>query len=274
MKKEQEKIEKMKLRRQRAREIAYQRRKERQEIHGWERQESLVSVNEDEEMSQADLSVVSKLRPQDDEVSEVNSYDQRRLAAKQQLVDEIRLANEAKMEEMERLTKERLERREQLSLHRPASAHSIGSIDTNELMSFDEGDGISISGLSQVKQNENKGEANRKAQAALALAELDIKLTEIQLMQAILLAEEASLSGKSEFKTTEQMEDLKKVEVFDELFREKTSKSIVKERAKSFFSSTMKQAKRAKERTGRTLADIKAKMEKVDHQRRQSKTKA
>jgi hypothetical protein len=273
LKKDKEKREKINARRRKARELALQRRAERKDIEGWE-EESLAPVNEDEEMSQADLSVVSKLKPRDSASEEDNestssaALDQRRLAAKQQLVEEIRLANEAKMQEMERLTEEI--RRAPRRSERPSTAASFGTIDTNEVLSFDEGemDNVSISGLSALQNNENKAEANKKAQAALALAELDIKLSEIQLMQAILLAEEASLSGKSEFKTTDKSaEDLQRVKVTEDFEREKRRKerkAAIKQKAKTFFAHTVRQANVAKRRTAQTLSDIKSKLEQAE----------
>merc|ERR1739846_145299 len=105
---------------------------------------------------------------------------------------------------------------------------------------------ISISGLSTVKEEENKVDRRKaqKAQAALALAELDIKLSEIQIMQAILLAEEASLNGQSEFRTSEKsIEDLNNVRVTMSITEDENGVKKVKKRAQNFFNHTLKSAK-------------------------------
>jgi len=187
-----------------------------------------------------------------------DSYDGKRLAARRQLVEEIRLANEVKRDELDRLSRERreLDRRE---LSRPQSIRnrdmSIGSIDTNDLCSFDEED-ISISGLSTVKEEETKTD-RRKAQAALALAELDIKLSEIQIMQAILLAEEASINGEESFRTTDKsITDLNNVKVSLKIEEDKNGVKRVRKSARNFFVHTMKSAKEAQQRAGQTVLSI------------------
>jgi len=203
-----------------------------------------------------------------DQVKSEDTYDSRKLAARRMLADEIRLANEAKTKELTRISEERreTERREKArrEMERPEavakgdramSVGTIGSIDSNDLCSFDEED-ISISGLSTVKEEESKID-RRKAQAALALAELDIKLSEIQIMQAILLAEEASLNGDSEFKTSEKsITDLNNVKVTMNVSEDGNGVKKVKKQAQNFFNHTLKSAKIAQQRAGVTIGEM------------------
>merc|ERR1719457_119254 len=151
-----------------------------------------------------------------------------------------------------------------------ASVQSFGTIDTNDCLSFEEGE-VSISGLSTVREEQGNAD-RRKAQTALALAELDIKLSEIQIMQAILLAEEASISGKDSFKTVDKsVDDLSSVKGADNLMRQKKSderREMLKSRAKNFFDHTIKQAKIAKKRAGNTLVTVKRNIEKHENRHR------
>jgi len=274
--KEQDKRQKVNMRRQKAMELAKLRKSERAQIAGWE-EESLSPVDEIEEFTEVDLDVAKNeidSTTEEDELSYANSYGERRLQAKQQLVEEIRRANEVKYEEMERLTQE-IKRPGIVQRDTSVSGQSFGTIDTNEILSFDEGEGgdMSISGLSTVREEEYNAIDRKKAQAVLALAELDIKLSEIQLMQAILLAEEASLSGQSEFQTANKsVEDLNRVRINQHtLMKENGSndrKNIIKDRAMNFFSHTIKQAHVAQKKAGKTLLDLKTKIEKTDMERR------
>ena len=197
------------------------------------------------------------------------SYEEKRLQAKQQLMNEIQLANEAKRDEFIRITKEMKTSKKPRAVHQrePSMASSIqsfGSIDNNEQLSFDECD-VSISGLSKVHEEQTNVD-RRKAQTALALAELDIKLSEIQLMQSILLTEEASLSGMNEFKTTDQsVDDLSKAKGAEQLMQKRRSnerKNMLKNRAKHFFAMTMTQAKVPKQKAGKTIEQVRLNLEK------------
>jgi hypothetical protein len=207
------------------------------------------------------------------------SYDEQYHRAKQQLVEEIRLANTAKLKEMEYLTKQL--KKPLLGRDTSVSAESFGTLDSNEVLSFDENDmDISISGLSTIHQHDKKTTENNKAQAALALAELDIKLSEIQLMQAILLAEEASLSGKTEFKTSDQsVEDLNRVNVKQDFFKNENKntpanhRDRIKSRARTILSSTLEQAKVAKDKAGKTLLGLKSKIERSELERNKRKNR-
>ena len=55
--------------------------------------------------------------------------------------------------------------------------------------------------------------ARQRARKALAMTEDHLSLTELQILQAIILAERASLEGKSEFQTWDKVEELKAVEL-------------------------------------------------------------
>jgi len=267
------KRQKANMRRQRALELSKVRKSEREMISGWE-EESISPLNE--EYTEVNLGTADNDEDSTiggDESSCANSYDEKRLKAKQLLVNEIRLANEAKYEEMERLTKQ-IRQPGRMERETSVSAQSFGTIDTNEGMSYDDGDAdFSISGLSTVREEENNNFDRKKAQAALALAELDIKLSEIQLMQAILLAEEASLSGKSGFKTSDQsVEDLSRVKINKDMMekqkRSEDRKNFIKTRAKQFFSHTLQHAKVAQKKAGKTLVELKTKIEKTEMERR------
>ena len=270
-------------RRKKAKELAKQRKLERNEISNWE--EESVSPSTIENLKSEDLDDVNldgtghEDSNMDDAQGEekndqksVGSYEERRLLAKQQLMDEIQLANEAKQDEMVRLSNEiKKSKRPSHIRNRSSSAASVqsfGTIDTNDCLSFEEGE-VSISGLSTVREEQGNAD-RRKAQTALALAELDIKLSEIQIMQAILLAEEASISGKDSFKTVDKsVDDLSSVRGADNLMRQKKSderRDMLKSRAKNFFDHTIKQAKIAKKRAGNTLVTVKRNIEK--HEKR------
>lgn len=202
------------------------------------------------------------------------SYEQQKLNAKQQLLEEIRLANMAKLNEMEQLTRQLKKPTTAIMLKRDKSVsnESFGTIDSYEVLSFDDNeiDASVISGLSTLREHDKEAnECSTAQQAALALAELDIKLSEIQLMQAILLAEEASLCGKTEFKTSAQsVDDLNRFKV-ENYFEEKQKKPAapfyrnkqnLKSRARSVVSHALKQAKVTKEMVGKTLEALKAKI--------------
>ena len=161
---EQGKRDKVNIRRERARAIARQRRSERDLIAAWEDTKSLPPVHEDEEMSEfLDLQQVDSIESMS--AVDDSSYAQQKLVARRQLVNEIRMANEMKFEEMGRLSRE---------LHRPSTAQSFGTIDTQEVFSLDDGEEVIISGFSTIRENEkNASGSTRNAEAALQLAELD-----------------------------------------------------------------------------------------------------
>ena len=269
LKGELEKKEKRKLRRERGRAIAQQKRSERQMIDNWEGRPSM----DEGDASIADSSVHSEITETYDEVDLERGADEqslgdqsvlsnRKLAAKELLMKEIQMANEVKYREMARITKER---KEEVEKPRPVSAaRSIGTIDTQDAFSFVEDD-VSISGLSTVIKEEKSRSEIRRQKAALAIAELDIKLSEIQIMQAIILAEEASVNGEDSFTTVDKIEDLDRVNVAVTLKSTKeTGAGKLKKRAHNFFAYSMKQAKVAKERAGQTIKDIKRQAAKVE----------
>lgn len=301
---DQKKKEQRQKRREMALEVARQKKKEQEMIAKWEARtapskERLPVVDElqdethDEEdpVTEEDVAVEEEVYQRRQEVFDLQAantdeavdfldlpqtkseetYDSKKLAARQMLANEIRLANEAKTRELSRISEERreVERRERArrEIARPAdlargdramSVGTIGSIDSNDLCSFDEEE-ISISGLSTVREEESKID-RRKAQAALALAELDIKLSEIQIMQAILLAEEASLKGDSEFRTSEKsITDLNNVKVTMNVSTDENGVKKVKKQAQNFFNYTLKSAKEAQQRAGTTIGQMRRK---------------
>ena len=94
---------------------------------------------------------------------------------------------------------------------------------------------------------------------------IEMKLSEIEVPQAILLAEQASRSGKNEFKTTDQSLDVfSKVKLPDLMVEvrdatgtvtrvnisNKRKHKLKRRRAKRLFVLTMKQAKVAKDLLG------------------------
>jgi len=267
------KKEKREKRRQVALEFSRQRKREAEEIAAWEannadEQGSLAPVEEDTTLEASppsdSLTEVSlddgQIECQNEFQNEDMTIEERRLMAKEQLVNEIRLANEAKYNELDRI------RRDMKSVKRPDSALSFGTIESTEELSFDEGD-VSISGLSAIREEESSAE-KRKSRAALALAELDIKLSEIQILQAMLLAEEASVSGASEFKTSEKsVQELEQVDLSAKR-NEKKPRRRFQFRAKKILSSTMEKAKEAQFLAGRTMKDLKRNVVEFDKKRK------
>jgi hypothetical protein len=291
---DQEKREKRKERQLKALEIAKQRQVERDAIASWEEaslptllevEEDLVEETEISENYCSDVLQQDGRSGSDSDSGDLTptSYEEKRLKAKHQLMEEIRLANMAKLKEMEHLAKQVKKPGKMMQRDISVSAESFGTLDSYEVLSFDEqeADASIISGLSTIREHEKKKIENKKAQAVLALAELDIKLSEIQLMQAILLAEEASLSGKAEFKTSDQsVEDLNRINVNKKMFaKEQNNKLLSSENqkqnlkniAKSFLSHTFHQAKVAKEKAGKTLVELKSKIEKTEMERKKKR---
>lgn len=271
-------------RREYALEFSRQKKKEQELIEKWEsksvvsQERKLPVVVENDEAANDDLPETIDWNKNSEEESDYDSivpskseetYDSKKLAARNMLAQEILLANQAKKKELFRITEERREmERRQNSFQeikkpemmrpsdRPMSVGTMGSIDTTDLCSFDEED-MSISGLSTVREEESKID-RRKARAALALTELDIKLSEIQIMQAILLAEEASLNGESEFRTTEKsVDELNNVQISLDITEDEKGVKKIKKTAHNFFNYTLKSAKEAQNRAGNTLNEVK-----------------
>lgn len=79
-------------------------------------------------------------------------------------------------------------------------------------------------------------------------------------MQAILLAEEASLNGDTEFKTSERsITDLNNVRVTMNVNTDKNGMTKVTKKAQNFFNYTLKSAKEAQQRAGNTIAEMRRK---------------
>ena len=278
LKSELERKEKRILRRERGRAIAKQKRSEQQMIDDWEGRPSMdegdasIADNDSVQNDVTETYDEVDLEPGADEQSQGDQsvLSSRKFAAKELLMKEIQLANEAKYREMAKITKER---KEAAAKPRPVSAASIGSIDTQDAFSF-AGEDVSISGLSAVIKEEKSRSEVRRQKAALAIAELDIKLSEIQIMQAIILAEEASVKGEDSFTTVEKIDDLDRVNVSVTLEENGTRK--LKKRAQNFFAYAMKRADVAKAMAAKTIQDIKrqaAKVEAINSKKKQETKK-
>ena len=76
-------------------------------------------------------------------------------------------------------------------------------------------------------------------------------------MQAILLAEEASLNGESEFKTSNKsISDLNNVKVTIDVQEDGNGVKKIKKTAKNFLNYTLKSAQEAKVRASKTVAEM------------------
>ena len=174
------------------------------------------------------------------------TYYMKKAAARNILAEEIRLADQSKKRELFKITEERreMERRRNsfketkrdlmIGEAKSISSSADCSINTSDICSFDEE--VSISGISTIKKEESKTE-NEKSQ--LNLTELDdqTQLSQFQIMQAFLLAEEASMKGESEFKTCEQsINDLKNIKISSDVFEDENKKYRKIRSPKNFIS--------------------------------------
>jgi hypothetical protein len=169
--------------------------------------------------------------------SEEESYDEKRLRAKKQLEKEIRMADELKNIELSRIRTEiaNNERPDQ-SGDDTAFSMEADSNDT-DYMSYDDG---SADGMSFVHvEEETKG--NEK----ISIASLNLAgLSQVQLLQSILLAEEASVNGDDEFRTLDRsFDDLSRVYVSRDILKEKTRTEKIKEKSKMIMDRTLTTAK-------------------------------
>lgn len=207
-------------------------------------------------------------------VENESTYEDQKSAARRLLAEEIRIANQVKRQELAKISEERKQMEtietSMKDIMKPniitqsdkfhMSNGTIGSIDTNSLCSFDEED-VSISGMSAIHRAAESNNEERKARTARALAELDVKLSEIQILQAILLAEEASLSGASEFRTSNKsISDLDNVKITTNGVDNGDRVENLKKSARNFFSFTLKSAKAARVRAGKTIVETKTKI--------------
>lgn len=178
------------------------------------------------------------------------TYFLRKAAARDMLSEEIRLADLSKKRELFKITEERreMERKRKsfketkrdLMLCETKSMSSNDSIKTSDICSFDEED-ISISGMSTIKGEESKRE-NEKSKATLAELDDDAELSQFQIMQAFLLAEEASMKGDSEFKTCDRsINDLKNVKISSDVFEDENKKNSKIKSPKNIISLITKQ---------------------------------
>jgi len=158
---------------------------------------------------------------------EMEAVESRRVEFRAQAAEEIRLAKEVKRAELMRLAAERnnareeskMEERERLNTdkdmsYRTSSTGSIDSLDWVDGISYADPFCDSLNVLHDIKLEPDSMSADVVAlqhateDLARAVAECDVKLSDIQVMQSIILAEEASQDGSDEFRTIERLPDL------------------------------------------------------------------
>ena len=167
------------------------------------------------------------------EKDDEEAYFKRKAAARNDIAEEIRLADQSKRRALFKITEERreTERRHsgdtqgedlKISDTKSISSETHDSIKTKDLCSFDEED-FSISGISTIKGGDESSSEieNKMSQNIHDDLDSDTELSQFQIMQAFLLAEEASLKGESEFKTCEKsIYDLNNVKVSSDVFED------------------------------------------------------
>lgn len=181
---------------------------------------------------------------------EEESYEAKRLRAKQQLEEEIRMADELKYKELSRIRAEG-SHNERLGESGEDTALSVeAESNDTDYMSYDD-DEISADGVhAEVEKKENE---------RTSIASLDIsELSQIQLMQSILLAEEASVNGDDEFRTVDKsFDDLSKVYISPDILREKSRAEKIKETSKMFIDRTITTAKMSQSHAEKHLKSLK-----------------
>ena len=183
--------------------------------------------------------------------SEEESYDEKRLRAKKQLENEIRMADELKNIELSKIRTE-IANNERLSQSVDDTAFSMEA-DSNDTdyMSYDDG---SADGMSFVHVEEEKRENEKISIASLNLSEL----SQVQLLQSILLAEEASVNGDDEFRTLDKsFDDLSRVYVSPDILQEKTRTEKIKEKSKMIMDRTLTTAKMSQSHAEKHLKSLK-----------------
>jgi len=81
-----------------------------------------------------------------------------------------------------------------------------------------------------------------------------MKLSDIQVMQAILLAEKASFNGETEFKTSDRsLTDLNNVEITADMTQDERGMKKFKIKAQNFFSRIATSVKVTKERAAERI---------------------
>jgi len=162
--------------------------------------------------------------------SETQALESRRLEFRAQAAEEIRSAKEVKRAELMKLAEERNNARERKRIeeakrlnidkdmsYRTSSTGSIDSLDWLDGVSYADPFDESRNVLHDIKLKPSTTSADVEAlkhateDLARAIAACDVKLSDIQVMQSIILAEEAAQDGRDEFKTVERLPDLDSV---------------------------------------------------------------
>jgi len=166
----------------------------------------------------------------EDSPSETQSLESRRLEFRAQAAEEIRSAREVKRTELMKIAEERNDAREKRKIeeakmlnmdrdmsYRTSSTGSVDSLDWVDGISYSDPFSDSRNTLHDIKLEPNSMSADVAAlkhateDLARAIAACDVKLSDIQVMQSIILAEEAAQEGRDEFKTVERLPDLDSV---------------------------------------------------------------
>lgn len=175
--------------------------------------------------------------------SEEESYDEKRERAKQQLWDEIRMADVAKSVELSKLRAELFESDKLQNLSEDTGISIEAESDDAGYVSFDDCDTNPHEKSDYSPKDERRQDRNT-VKSSHVLAALDIKLSQIQLLQSIILAEEAALRGKREFKTADvSLEELNNVYIPADILKEKTRVEKMKDLSQMVIHQTIIHAK-------------------------------
>lgn len=142
----------------------------------------------------------------------------RRLELQAEARDEIRAAKEVKKAELLRLSRERKESRQMMQKYGQARNDHSHSFNGEEIYNKDTiPSGLFVDRVNTL--NEKTTEYHKiSPKKRYLIKDADIRLTDLQVMQSIILAEEALRLGKSEFKTVDH---LTKLDTKEMLFHEK-----------------------------------------------------
>lgn len=147
----------------------------------------------------------------EDKYDEASALAARRLELRAQAVEEIQAAKEVKQAELMRLSRAINEARQRRKKEKELKNSSRSFNFADEVPYADSFDDL-LNGLDKTTTDPHTL-SNKTQHAANAKEDLDLKLSNIQVMQSIILAEEARLQGKYEFKTIEHLTELDTVEM-------------------------------------------------------------
>ena len=181
---------------------------------------------------------------------EEESYEEKRLRAKQLLEEEIRLADELKYKELSRIRAEGIHNERTGESGEDTALSVEAESNDTDYMSYDD-DEISTDGV--------RAEEEKKEHERISIASLDIsELSQVQLMQSILLAEEASVNGDDEFRTVDKsFDDLSRVYISPDILREKSRAEKIKETSKMILDRTLTTAKMSQSHAEKHLKSLK-----------------